>query len=90
MVYNIYFYSSGAKSVPVHLADISNCYSPDQKQYLQFQMTGSNTGNENVAKFTDEFAKKILQENGGKIWIKPENYQKKMRKKLKNEKKKKI
>ena len=59
--HNIYYYESGSVSVPVQLMDISSCYPVEQKQYLQFQMTGANESTNRINKFIVEFEKKILQ-----------------------------
>ena len=37
--HNIFSYTTGTKSIPVDVVDVSNCYSNDQHQYLQFNMT---------------------------------------------------
>ena len=61
MKHNIYDYRTGTAAVPLQILDVSNCYHINEKQDVQFLMSGSIGAKKDSERFLAQLEKLVLK-----------------------------
>ena len=59
--HNIYDYRTGTAAVPLQLLDVSNCYGIEEKQDVQFLMSGTAGAKKDSERFLADLEKLVLK-----------------------------